>query len=151
MKKRKQSRQQKWWLKITGGLIGIFLCMSSCLMFTGCEKQDESVKKLRDMEFCVLARDEIPEELLLRIEKEKEKEIKMTLQYKDYLYIVRGYGKQDTSGYHIQVKDLYLSPEYVVVDTELIGPKEGEKIEELPTFPYVVIKTEFMERDVLFL
>ena len=66
------------------------------------------------------------------------------------LYIAKGYGRQETSGYSIQAKELYLTKDCLVFDTELTGPGEGQKVQETATYPYVVVKTEYMEKNVIF-
>ena len=38
----------------------------------------------------------------------------------------------------------------VYLDTSLIGPAKGEKIDEVPTYPYIVIKIEKREEPVVF-
>ena len=73
----------------------------------GCASQSDKTEKLRDLEFTVLDKDEIPESFMEEISKRVEKGFKLTFEDQGYLYIAEGYGKQETSGYSIEVKKLY--------------------------------------------
>ena len=66
------------------------------------------------------------------------------------LYIVKGYGAQQTDGYNIAVTDFYESKDGLVFATELTGPKKNEDTSETETYPYIVIKTEFRDANVIF-
>lgn len=67
-------------------------------------------------------RADIPEELQNDIEEKKAADFKMTYKDSEFLYIVRGYGEQETGGYSICIRDLYLTSNAIIFDTELIGP-----------------------------
>ena len=74
----------------------------------------------------------------------------MTYETPEHLYIVRGYGEQATGGYSIQVAELYLSNNAVFFKTTLIGPRKGEKTAKSPSYPYIVLKTEKVDKNVVF-
>lgn len=44
-----------------------------------------------------------------------------------YLYVVRGYGTQQTTGYSIEVNACYETVDTVVIRTTLQGPEKKEK------------------------
>ena len=67
-----------------------------------------------------------------------------------YLYLCIGYGKQETGGYSIAVNDLYETANAIYLDTSLIGPKEADGKNGNPSYPYLVIKTPFMDKTVVF-
>ena len=125
----------------------LFLPVVLCLA-GGCGSPD--MKKLRDVEFTVVAEQDIPPELTEAIEERKAEEFQFIYQSGEDLYIAKGYGRQKTSGYSIQAKELYLTKDCLVFDTELTGPGEGQKVQETATYPYVVVKTEYMEKNVIF-
>ena len=116
----------------------------------GCTVEKANRTKLRDLEYEIVAPEEVPEELGKQIEEKKAADFKMTFETLDKLYIVRGYGEQATGGYSIQVKELYLSNNAVFFQTELIGPRKGETITKSPSFPYIVIVTEKVDKNVVF-
>lgn len=94
------------------------------------------------LEYTVVKEEEIPVELKKLIEAKKANTLRMTYATKDATYIVAGYGTQPTSGYSIRVNDLYLGTNAVYADVDLLGPEAGEDITELPTTPYIVLKSK---------
>ena len=120
------------------------------VLLTGCTVEKTDSKKQNDIEFTVMDTDEIPEELKTMIEEGKQGPFKLTYGDKGYLYIAEGYGKQKTSGYSIEVNEVYETENAVYLKTSLIGPKKGEKILKNATYPYVVVKIEYNEKHVVF-
>lgn len=127
----------------------LLLCVI-IILISGCSLKKNEAVKIRDMEFTVLKDDEIPEELKAMIEESKTKECKLTYSDEGYLYICVGYGEQATSGYSIQVNKLYLNENAIHIDTSLIGPKSDEKVSQVLTYPNIVVKTEFVDKNVVF-
>ena len=108
------------------------------------------MEKVKDLDFTVIAEDKLPEELLSMIEEKKASPFKITFQDQGFLYIGVGYGEQETAGYSIAVNELYETGNAVYIDTNLIGPGPEEKGKLTPTYPYVVIKTENVNKSVVF-
>lgn len=106
--------------------------------------------KLRDLDFTVLSEEKIPEELKTIVEERKAENFKLTYSDKQYLYICIGYGEQETGGYSIAVNELYLTDNAIYVSTSLLGPEASEKSNKTPSYPYIVIKTEFLDQTVIF-
>ncbi len=124
-----------------------------CLMCMGvyaCGQKQDTMAKIKDLECTVLAEENIPEELLEKIEDKKEDAFKMTFEDQGFLYICVGYGTQNTGGYSIAVNELYETANAVYIDTNLIGPNPEEKSNPVESYPYVVVKTEFIEKPVVF-
>lgn len=107
-------------------------------------------EKLQELEYTVVAPDELPETLAAQIEAEKEAGFEITYSDNEYLYIARGYGVQETGGYSISVEECYLAENAICVRTTLSGPKVGEKVNREPSYPYLVLKTELREEKVVF-
>lgn len=116
---------------------------------SGCSKA-EPEEKLTPADFTVVCYDDIPKDFLREIEEKKETDFKLTCISDGWLYIARGYGKQNTGGYSIVVKEVSVSDNAVYFDSELIGPKQGEAANKLATYPYVVVKIEDAGRSVVF-
>ena len=57
---------------------------------------------------------------------------------------------QPTGGYSISVDELFLADNAVYIDTNLIGPSEKDYVTNAVTYPYVVVKTEFIDKTVVF-
>lgn len=110
--------------RIGGRLFWALFCRLS-VPGGGCGSPD--MKKLRDVEFTVVAEQDIPPELAEAIEERKAEEFQFIYQSGEDLYIAKGYGRQETSGYSIQAKELYLTKDCLVFDTELTGPGKGRR------------------------
>ena len=54
---------------------------------------------------------------------------------------------EDTTGYSVEVNDLYETEDAVFIHTTLLGPEAGEDIKEISTFPYVVVKLEYIDKN----
>ncbi len=126
------------------------LCMSILCLFIGCSTEKISTEKLRDIEFTVVPNKDIPEELEEMIDEKDEEPFKLTYADDGTLYIAVGYGKQPTSGYSIKVTELYETENAIYIHMNLIGPAKDEKILERATYPYIVVKTEFIDKNVVF-
>ncbi len=120
------------------------------LFLTACGVETQDSQKVQDLEFTVLAAEEIPEELFSVLEEKKAAPFKVTYEDEGYLYICIGYGEQSSSGYSIAVEDLYLTSNAIYVNTELLGPGAGEETAETTTCPYLVLKLEYMDKSVVF-
>ena len=119
-------------------------------LLTGCAIEKTNRTKVRDLEYHVVAEEEIPEELKKQIEEKKAADFKLTYETPEQLYIVRGYGEQATGGYSIQVAELYLSNNAVFFKTTLIGPRKGENVAKSPSYPFIVLQTERVDKNVVF-
>ena len=126
------------------GIVCLFV-----LICIACAKEESNLTKIKDLEFTVLGNEEIPKELLETIEERKETAFKFTYSDGEYLYIAVGYGQQVSGGYHIQANQLYLTKNAIYCETTLIGPSEAD-IKKLPSFPYIVLKTEDRNMRVVF-
>lgn len=123
---------------------------SASLLLAGCTFLNEETIKLRDLDFTVLSEEKIPEELLTIIEEKKATPFQITYSDNEYLYICVGYGEQETGGYSIAVNELYLTETNICVNTSLLGPDVSEKANRTPSYPYIVIKTEYLDQTVIF-
>lgn len=121
-----------------------------CFLVYACGKKQDPMEKIKDLEYTVIAEDNIPKELLEKIEERKENAFRLTFEDQGFLYICMGYGTQQTGGYSIAVNALYETANAIYIDTNLIGPSPEEKKNQVKSYPYVVVKTEFLEKPVVF-
>lgn len=129
------------------------LGITAILLMAGCAKERDPLEKIKDLEFTVLAEDNIPEELKTIIEEKKTNTFKVTYQDNGFLYICIGYGEQVSGGYSITANALYLTENAVYVDTTLVGPDPADNTavkKDTPSYPYIVLKTEFVDKPVIF-
>ena len=131
------------------GLFLIIIVVFGTLL-TGCGIEETDGTKVKDLEYTVVADLEVPEEFMSSIEEKKSSDFKITYEADGYLYIAHGYGEQETGGYSIAVKELYLTSNSVFFKTELIGPKDTESATKSPSYPYIVVKTEGQNKNVVF-
>lgn len=132
---------------------GIFtLAAAAVCLLTGCAKEKDPMEKIKDLEFTVLAEENIPDELKSVIEEKKGNTFKVTYQDNGFLYICVGYGEQVSGGYSIVVNALYLTDNAIYADTTLLGPDPSDTgvKKNSPSYPYIVIKTEFVDKPVVF-
>ena len=132
--------------KATGLLL---LVLFSCLLY-GC-----SIEKVRagdgvKPEYTVMKEEDFPEKVKELIAQNQETEFQMTYQDAGYLYLLKGYVKQETGGYSIQIEDLSLWENAIHLQTVLIGPRDGEELKEEPSYPCLVVKMKYREEPVIF-
>ncbi len=130
--------------------VSVCLVCLMCMGVYACGQKQDTMAKIKDLECAVMAEENIPEELLAKIEEKKEDAFKMTFEDQGFLYICVGYGTQSTGGYSIAVNELYETANAVYIDTNLIGPKPEEKSNPVASYPYIVVKTEFVDKPVVF-
>ena len=129
-------------------LMLIFLCLTAIM--ASCSIRENRTDKLQDLEFTVVKEEDIPSELMVMMEEKMEQPFKMTYAHGGYLYIVEGYGRRATSGYSIQVLECYETENAIYIRTNLIGPAKEEKVSDTETFPYIVMRMEMIEKNVVF-
>ena len=131
-------------------LLAAALAASFAAGLSGCSVSREDKDKVRDLEFQVAAQGELPQELSKLIAQKVSQPFKLTYTDSQNLYIAVGYWAQPTGGYSISVKELYLTENSIILQTELMGPEKGEDPGTEQSFPYIVLRTELLEEPVVF-
>lgn len=129
---------------------GILLLLMAGLFLWGC-----SIEKVRagdglKPEYTVMKEADFPDKVKELVEQNREKEFQMTYQDGGYLYLLKGYGKQETGGYSIQIEDLSLWDNAIHLKTILLGPEDGEELTDEPSYPCLVVKMKYREEPVIF-
>lgn len=120
------------------------------VLLTACGAADAGTKSERkEVDYTVMDPRRLPEELAELIEQNRKDEIRMTYTDGTALYLIRGYGEQKTGGYSIEVAECTEDTETVYFDTRLLGPSGQEKLPKEPSCPYLVVKIELRDKDVL--
>lgn len=132
--------------KIKAFILTVVLGFALC----GCSIEETNGTKISDLAYTIVKEADLPEELKTQIEEKKAADFKMTYESEGELYIVRGYGEQATGGYSICIRELYLTSNAIMFHTELIGPRKGETSSQSPSYPYIVVKTDYREEPVIF-
>lgn len=124
------------------------------LLAAGCSVERTDPVKIEDLSYTILEESQIPEGLGALIEEKKAQRFQMTFDTEGERYIAVGYGTQATGGYSISVEELYLSANAIYIDTNLIGPRKGERVTEAESYPYLVVQIEnrmdYSEKSVVF-
>lgn len=131
-------------------VVALFAWVLVVRILTACSVKKDDLEKVRDLEFTVVGESDLPEELKTVIGEKKQAPFKLTYTDDQNLYIIVGYGEQQSGGYSISVRELYLTENAIVVDTELLGPEAGEATGVEKSYPYLVIRTEYREDPVIF-
>ncbi|MFG6395646.1 MAG: protease complex subunit PrcB family protein [Lachnospiraceae bacterium] len=126
----------------------IFFLISLLYFTIGCEKKEE--KKTSSVDFTIVTESDMPKDLKKLIKERRKNPFELSYSDGSYLYIIKGYGKQETSDYSIIVNDFYLSGDNLVFDTDLTGPGKDGNTTGKASYPYIVIKTEYIENSIIF-
>ena len=130
-------------------MILICVLMAAAVLLGGCGS-DAGEEKVKDLDFTVVEEKSVPGELAKLIEEKKLNEFRLTYTDDESLYLVTGFGEQETGGYSISVNECYLTETSIVFDTTLIGPSKDETVQQKASYPYIVVKTEKREEPVIF-
>lgn len=123
--------------------------MLTAIVLASCGIEKISSQKTKDMDFTVVSEIEMPDEVKQIVEERKEIPFKVAYSDHEYTYLIVGYGKQKYDGYSIQVKNVYETKNAIFVKTEFSGPKEYTN-KEVDSYPYIVIKIEYTDKNVIF-
>lgn len=128
----------------------VCLLMLLMILLSGCTSKKVEMDNRRNIEFTVVDKEQIPPELTSIITERRADEFSMTYSLEGYLYIAVGYGARETGGYSISVDELCETDTSIIIDTTLIGPKSDEPVNKMATYPYVVVKLEYKDKNVIF-
>ena len=128
--------------------LGIFIVLVAQLQ--GCKMRVLPQEERQEVSFTIISKECIPDSLAKLIEERKEEEMKLTYVDQGKRYIVIGYGKQNSGGYSIYIKDFYKTENAIYVDTCLMGPKEKKEVQETSSYPVMVLRISEMGLPVVF-
>lgn len=137
------NKKARWIIRIS---MVIFLI--ACL--TGCKDNTAGQTKIKDLDFTVCENDCLPDDLLQLIQEKKKEPFRMTYRTKDYMYIIVGYGGCDRTDVSVTISKLYLTKNAIIVETDLIANGEERLDGDMLTYPYIVVKCELYDKQVVF-
>ncbi|MDD7389234.1 MAG: protease complex subunit PrcB family protein [Lachnospiraceae bacterium] len=142
---------QKYTVYAAKALVLLAIVIACGFVFWACGS-DSRPEKTGDVSYTVVPDDEVPEELMKLIDERKESEFRLSFSEGENLYLVVGYGRQETGGYSIQIKDLYLAGDVLYMDTELLGPlpEETADAKDSTAAPWLVVKMQQMDKTIYF-
>ena len=116
----------------------------------GCSSTKLTKDEKNPVDFTVVEKSAVPEDFFNVIEEKKTESFTMSYTIDGYLYIAVGYGEQSSGGYSIQVEEFYETKSNLGINTTLVGPREGEAVNKRATCPYIVVKTEYIDKNIVF-
>ena len=123
------------------------LVLAAVLSGCGLIRIEEEERK--PVDYTVVERQDIPAALDEIMNEKKEKEFQLSYETGEALYLAKGYGRQMSGGYSIQVEELGASSNGLFFVTRLIGPKDLNEA-GVPSYPCIVIKTYPQKKPVVF-
>jgi len=124
--------------------VALLVCQAGCGAFR------TSPKMVQELDYTVVEDEDVPKELMEMIDAKKTDTMRLTYATNEYMYIVTGYGTQETSGYSIRLDSLYLGENAIYIKTSLIGPQKNDNVNKTATYPYIVVKLENRSEPVIF-
>lgn len=125
-------------------------CVFLLVVLLGCQCEKTEEKKIKDLDYTICDESKLPMELIELINDKRKEPFKLTYRTKDYLYIVVGYGAQDRTDLNVVMKELYLTENAILVDTDMTSVDnktlEGNKV----TYPWIAVKCELYDLEVVF-
>lgn len=130
-------------------IVSLFFPVLMACLLCGCRLVRIEEAPRTALDYTVISQEEIPQEITALIQEKKEKEFQMTYQRGEFLYLLKGYGRQMTGGYSIRIEELSMSETAVFFKTRLMGPEE-ERYGSEPSYPYIVVKMKYLDKPVEF-
>lgn len=84
----------------------LLIAVITAFLFSGCRFVRIEEEERKPVAYTVVEKSDIPEELSRIMEEKKEKEFQLSYETGEDLYLAKGYGRQMSGGYSIQVEEL---------------------------------------------
>ncbi len=110
----------------------------------------KKIDKIAEIEYCIIKEEDQPIEVQELIEQNKETAMKLSYTDQGKEYVIIGYGRKDTSGYSVEIRELYEAENTIYIDTNLLGPSTNEEIATVATYPYIVIQIAENEKPIVY-
>ena len=120
----------------------VLLAAVILMLLASCRITDVSEGERKELSYAIVKPGDFPPEIDQILRKKKESAFQMAYESGDDLYILRGYGKQKSGGFSIQIEEVSKSENAVFVLTKLVGPAAKEEQKGAASCPYVVLKTK---------
>lgn len=119
------------------------------LLLCGCSLKKISDTEGEKLEFTILSKEVTPTEVLNEMEKKNGEAFSFSYAQGEYLYICVGYGPQKGQDYSISVERCELMEDGIHVNTTLLGPSASERRAPGISYPYIVIRTEYVDAPIV--
>ena len=92
---------------------------------------------------------DVPLELKEKIESQWEEPFELVYRDMEHLYVARGYGKKEESGFCIEIAECSETTDAVYIEVILHGPG-GNGVVCDTVYPFCVLKMAYTEKQVIF-
>ena len=116
----------------------VLLAAVILMLLASCRITDVSEGERKELSYAIVKPGDFPPEIDQILRRKKESAFQMAYDR----YILRGYGKQKSGGFSIQIEEVSKSENAVFVRTKLVGPAAKEEQKGAASCPYVVLKTK---------
>ena len=114
----------------------VLLAAVILMLLASCRITDVSEGERKELSYAIVKPGDFPPEIDQILRRKKESAFQMAYE------ILRGYGKQKSGGFSIQIEEVSKSENAVFVRTKLVGPAAKEEQKGAASCPYVVLKTK---------
>lgn len=125
-------------------------CIGLLFLAPACSVQKKQTEKIKDLKFRVVREEDVPEELRGVMKEKGMEEFCLTYADQGNIYIAKGYGEREMTGYRVEVKACYETLDAICIQTELLGPSKEEKVVHRRMNPYTVIRMKDIGKEVRF-
>lgn len=105
----------------------VLLAAVILMLLASCRITDVSEGERKELSYAIVKPGDFPPEIDQILRRKKESAFQMAYESGDDLYILRGYGKQKSGGFSIQIEEVSKSENAVFVRTKLVGPAAKEE------------------------
>lgn len=116
----------------------------------GCGMLTQKEGNERAVDYTVVGEKDLPETVQEILQEKRQEVFQMTYQEENQLFLLQGYGIQNSGGYSIQVEKVTENDQELHIKTKLIGPNGGEKEKNGLSCPVIVVKVENRNKKVVF-
>ena len=103
----------------------VLLAAVILMLLASCRITDVSEGERKELSYAIVKPGDFPPEIDQILRRKKESAFQMAYESGDDLYILRGYGKQKSGGFSIQIEEVSKSENAVFVRTKLVCRKGG--------------------------
>lgn len=132
-------------------LAAAFLLLLVC---GGCSASVIKSGEGRDLDFTVVGRSELPDEVEAVLDEKLGTSFQTACQYGESLYLLCGYPAQEAGDYSIRVNRLAATEDAIYFQAELTGTDGSAAGEGQETAgrsaPWIAVKTEYLDLPVIF-
>ena len=114
----------------------VLLAAVILMLLASCRITDVSEGERKELSYAIVKPGDFPPEIDQILRRKKESAFQMAYESGDDLYILRGYGKQKSGGFSIQIEEVSKSENAVFVRTKLVGPAAKEEQKGAASCPY---------------